>query len=302
MDYLAQLQFDLKFLNGQRIRVSADEVIKGFFHKYMVAFYLAAMLVIIALHPHDQAVSLRGTAFVLVYFGVYIFSFFNFAIFLVAFAWIAHFLGRSVILLTPAQFSATLVNTWLGSIAIAAAGGGTVSLHEVLMQWLMNSIIFEMALTGFGLTFAPAMLRDIRTGDQAIGDSKIANMMEAYFQTHEDDVEQTHEHDIELPPPAARLRMPELDLSPNEIVRAEAQQNYVLIFTANRRKLVRIPFQRFVALMPEGLGMRIHRSHWIARSEIADFVAQDEKIFVLLKDGTQLPISKQYRLDILPND
>ncbi len=54
--------------------------------------------------------------------------------------------------------------------------------------------------------------------------------------------------------------------------------------------------------MPEGLGVRIHRSHWVARSEIADFVAQDDKVFVQLKDGVQLPISKQYRLDVLPND
>lgn len=292
MDYLANLQFDMRFVNGQRIRVSANEIIELLYHRYMIAFYLATILMIIALRPHDQALILSGTRFILVYFGIYFFSFFNFAIFLIAGAWVLQSFGRSTISITVTQFSATLVNTWLGSIAIAAAGGAEISNMEMLLQWLMNSVIFELALTGFGLAFGPSMLRDLRTGDQATGDSKTANLMEYSFQA---------QNPTEAPDGLSHRWVPELEIQPIEIVRAEAQQNYVLIFTANRRKMVRLPFQRFVSLIPEGLGVRIHRSHWVARSQIADFVAQDGKIFVLLKDGTQLPISKQYRIDILPN-
>ncbi|WP_225025952.1 hypothetical protein [Xinfangfangia pollutisoli] len=194
MDYLSQLQFDLRFVNGQRLRVSANEIIELLYHRYMVAFYLAAILIIIALPPHDQMQGLHGTAFVLVYFSISFFSFFNFATFLIAVAWTLQGLGRSTVSVTATQFGVTLIHTWLASITI-----------------------FEMALTGFGLTFGPAMLREIRSGDQAIGDSRIADMMETHFQAGE----------VVLKPddPAARRWVPDLDAHPNEIVRAEAQQN-----------------------------------------------------------------------------
>lgn len=291
MEYLSRFQFDVIFLNGQKVRVSANEIIEMLFHRYAIGFYLVMIFLIIALRPHEQANALPPTLHVLVYFGIYIFSFFNFAVFLIAFGWVANSLGRTGVSLTFALFASTLVNTWLGSIAIAAAGGDMIAPHEIVLQWLMNSLIFELALTGFALTLAPAMLRDLRGGNQAFGSTEIAHLMESHLPPS-----------LSAPPPQSRGDQSwptELEVAPGEIIRAEAQQNYVLIFTRGGRKLVRIPFQRFVSQMPEGMGLRVHRSRWVARAEIAECVSQDDKLFAQMKDGTRIPISKQYRLDIL---
>lgn len=292
MDSLARLQMDVRFINGQALRLTANEIIQILYHKYTIAFYLATILIIVALRPHQQTDGLGGTGFVLIYFAVYILSFFNFAIMLVAAGWLMDRLGRPVVSITVVQVTSTLINTWLASIAIAAAGGGAISTEEMLLQWLMNSIIFEMAITGFGLHLVPHMLHDMRVGDQAMGDQHLAELMEEQLQPYEMP---------SVPDPQANRWMPELEVNASEILRAEAQQNYVLIVTRNQRKLVRLPFQRFVSIVPEALGVRVHRSHWVAKAEIADFVTQDGKIFALLRSGARVPVSKQYQLDLLPD-
>lgn len=293
MDSLARLQFDVRFINGQKLRFTANEIVQILYHKYTIAFYLATILIIIALRPHQQTDGLAGTGFVLLYFAIYILSFFNFAIMLVAAGWLMDMLRRPVVSVTAVQVTTTLINTWLASIAIASAGGGAISMEEMLLQWLMNSIIFEMAITGFGLQIVPRMLHDMRVGDQALGDEHLAELMEEQLQPY---------HVPAAPDAEANRWMPELEVNASEILRAEAQQNYVLIVTRNQRKLVRLPFQRFVSIVPEALGVRVHRSHWVAKAEIADFVTQDGKIFAQLRSGTRVPVSKQYQLDLLPDN
>lgn len=293
LDSLARLQFDVVFINGQRLRLTANEIVQILYHKYTIAFYLATILVIIALRPHEQTAALHGTAFVLLYFGIYIVSFFNFAIMLIAAGWAMDRLRTPNVPVTVVQFTTTLINTFLASVAISLAGGAPISAQEMVLQWLMNSIIFEMALTGYGLLIAPRMLREMRGEDQALGDKYLAQLMDQQLQPYEI-----------APDPQEEVNrwIPELEVNATEVLRAEAHQNYVLIFTAGQRKLVRLPFQRFVSLMPESLGIRVHRSHWIAKSEVRDFVTLDGKIFAELRSGSRVPVSKQYQLDLLPED
>lgn len=287
------LQFDVLFINGQRLRVTAAEVVQILYHRYTISFYLATILVIIALRPHQQTDGLSGTLFVLVYFGIYLASFVNFAIMLVGAGWIMNRLGRATVSTTVVQVSATLINTWLASLAIAQAGGEMISLREMILQWLMNSIIFEMALTGFGLHLVPSLLRDLRGDAQATGDQQVARMMDDRLNP-----------EVQSAPSGGQETrwLPELEMNSGDVLRAEAQQNYVLVITQTQRKLVRLSFQRFIGLMPEAAGIRVHRSHWVAKSQITDFQTQDGRIFVLLRNGSRVPVSKQYQLDLLPED
>lgn len=299
MGSLADLQFNIIFINGQKLWITAKEIVELLFYRYMIIFYLAAILVIVAVRPHDQSAPLSGSVFVLLYFAIYLVSFFNFAILLILAGWCARAMGRKGVFLTVTQFLTTFLNTWLASLAISAAGGEMISGRELLLQWLMNSVIFEMALTGFGLLLIPHILRDLRVAQQPAEQNAPGARAQpmgavAPLPLH------TPATPVAQVQSSAEAWIAELSVFATDVIRAEAQQNYVQIFTQGQRTLVRIPFRKFTSLMPEELGLRVHRSHWIARSSIRDFIVRDGKVYALLDDKVMIPVSRQYQATVLP--
>ena len=46
-------------------------------------------------------------------------------------------------------------------------------------------------------------------------------------------------------------------------------------------------------------GFCTHRSHWVSATHIRRAIKQRNREFVVLNDGTQVPVSKTYREDVL---
>ncbi len=72
----------------------------------------------------------------------------------------------------------------------------------------------------------------------------------------------------------------------------EAQDHYVLFITANGEHLQRITLTDAINLVPKGTGLRVHRSHWVAKSEILDLVQVQQKYCVILRNGRHVPVGK----------
>lgn len=86
----------------------------------------------------------------------------------------------------------------------------------------------------------------------------------------------------------------------NELLFAKAEQHYVSISLTGRNLLVRARFDDICAQLPETLGVRIHRSYWVAFAAIDDLASfSDGRAEVILRAGDRLPVSRAYRRQLI---
>jgi two-component system LytT family response regulator len=76
-----------------------------------------------------------------------------------------------------------------------------------------------------------------------------------------------------------------------EIVRCQAERNYCMFYLENGKKIiVSRPIKDFEEILTDQGFFRLHKSHIVNLSYVNSYVKADGG-FVLLKDGTQLPLS-----------
>jgi len=78
-----------------------------------------------------------------------------------------------------------------------------------------------------------------------------------------------------------------------DLISLSAQDHYIEVVTTQGRDLVLGRFSDVVAQLADWDGLRIHRSHWVARKAIAG-VERGTKPVVRLTDGRHLPVSRTY--------
>jgi hypothetical protein len=77
-------------------------------------------------------------------------------------------------------------------------------------------------------------------------------------------------------------------LAVTDIIRLEKDENYVVVYTSSGRTLVRSSLRKLADQLPDHLFVRIHRSHFVATSQIVRISTST----VILQDGTSLPVSR----------
>jgi two-component system LytT family response regulator len=87
-----------------------------------------------------------------------------------------------------------------------------------------------------------------------------------------------------------------------EIQRVSAAGNYVEVHTAGRVHLIREPLGAFIAPLDPGEFLRVHRSHVVRISFIAELRALFHGDYELvLRDGAKLTMSRRYKA-LLPEE
>ncbi|CAM5562316.1 hypothetical protein MAUB1S_09424 [Mycolicibacterium aubagnense] len=86
-----------------------------------------------------------------------------------------------------------------------------------------------------------------------------------------------------LPPPL-RGRLTSLSM----------QDHYVEVHTDKGSTLLLMRMADAMRETEGEAGLQIHRSHWVALDAITGTARQDGKLFLKLKDGTQLPVSRSF--------
>ncbi|MEC7763327.1 MAG: LytTR family DNA-binding domain-containing protein [Pseudomonadota bacterium] len=71
-----------------------------------------------------------------------------------------------------------------------------------------------------------------------------------------------------------------------------AENQYVRVFTERGEELIRMPLSDAVDLVPDEVGIRVHRSHWIATDRMAGVRFESGNPKLITIDGTQLPVSR----------
>lgn len=96
----------------------------------------------------------------------------------------------------------------------------------------------------------------------------------------------------------AVLMLGGVPVSPLSVLRLEADGNRVIVVTQDGRYLVPGPFAAACAAMQGADGMRVHRSHWIARAALHDVLRTGRALQLELIDGTRLVVPEGLRAGV----
>lgn len=101
---------------------------------------------------------------------------------------------------------------------------------------------------------------------------------------------------IALPAPRPRVEIGGYSFDPQDIRLLVAEEHYTSVVTDGGARLVRCKISAAVDQLPEELGMRTHRSYWIAWSYARE-VAKDApgRFSVVTADGQNIPLSRDLR-------
>lgn len=92
--------------------------------------------------------------------------------------------------------------------------------------------------------------------------------------------------------PALASRLPQ-KLKGAEIWALSAEDHYVRVHTAAGADLILMRLADAIELMDGVEGLRVHRSWWIAHAGFARFRRRTEGGIIILKDGTEAPVSRR---------
>lgn len=95
-------------------------------------------------------------------------------------------------------------------------------------------------------------------------------------------------------PPHSRLAQ-RLDIPQGRrIIHISADGHFVEVQTCKQTHRIRMRFSDAVAELDETIGLIVHRSHWVHRDAVCGWVPSAAKPYVVLENGTEIPISKTY--------
>ena len=86
------------------------------------------------------------------------------------------------------------------------------------------------------------------------------------------------------------LRAGSLRLPMGRVQRLEANGNYVLVVTASGRHLVPGPFSDVAGQLPDRLGRRVHRSHWVAAAAESRLVKSGRDLWIVAAGDAVVPV------------
>lgn len=81
----------------------------------------------------------------------------------------------------------------------------------------------------------------------------------------------------------------------SELLAISAEEHYVRIQTTQGSELLRGRISDLEAQLPPELGMRIHRSHWVATAAVTRLHRKRDNWSLELRDGTEVPVARPRR-------
>lgn len=99
---------------------------------------------------------------------------------------------------------------------------------------------------------------------------------------------------VPAPPPTKFLERLPLKLRGAEVWAVEAEDHYLRLHTSKGQDLILLRLADAVDELAGIEGAQVHRSWWVARDAIADARKGDGRATLVLKDGSEVPVSRTY--------
>ncbi len=258
--------FHLRIINGETVRLRRFEVLRVQMHRYMVGFYLLLWIGLVLVDPSGQTTTPPIAARVVQYgFGVLTVI----ATFTLVYASAEVLFGGKGQVVTmvnwPLVLGASVLGLGVSELVVHLLTGEVRTTAKIFATLgIFYYVIIEIALQIIIWLFLPRILTELR--DDAPDTTPDAT-------------------------PANVVRAGGHDFPATAILHIAAQGNYVTVTTDTTRTEVPGPFSALVDQIPEGLGLRIHRSHWVARRAVVAHRRKGRDMALDLTTGIDAPVA-----------
>lgn len=264
----------LRLINGETLRMRRYEAVKLVLHPYTIAVYLLMWIVLAIFDPSGQTTA-KSLELRLALYGTGVAAVVT--IFLVVYG--------TADLLSGRKGRAVSLQHWpvvLASSMFCLIAGETVAyvffdqapmkpkIFAILtvFYFVMIEILMQLVLW----LFLPRMLAQLRR-DPADPDPPVAGT----------DVVRAGGHEI----------------AATSVLHIEAQGNYVRIVTDAGQYDVPGPFAALLGQMPHDLGLRVHRSHWVARRAVTGHRRKARELVLTLSYGGKANVALPRQTEIM---
>lgn len=183
---------------------------------------------------------------------------------------------------TPALMLGTVAMTFVASAVHDQLGAGAQwEGRWAVPQWVLTFVLVEAAATVIFRGPLPRAVAAMRAGEPVYGGAARSVPLAG----PELAVEEPGE------PAPDDLRAGTLRIARAAVSRLEASGNYVVVVTATGRHLVPGPFSAVAAGMPERMGRKVHRSHWVATGAVTRLVRTGRDMWLVAVCGAVVPVA-----------
>jgi two-component system, LytTR family, response regulator len=85
----------------------------------------------------------------------------------------------------------------------------------------------------------------------------------------------------------------------SDIQQIEAMGNYVILHSAKGKGTIRSTLQNILRPFPKNTFLQLSRSRWVARNQVSGWHRKSLKLFVTLRDQTELSVSRRHASSII---
>jgi hypothetical protein len=265
-------------VNGQKVQLARHEVPLLMRHKYFVGYFLSGLALMMALNPFAGFFTMDVMTTTLLFTQgavVYLLVYFGGALLLDRWN-----LWTTTLILWPAASFCTATSVVLIGQVLDL---GHVSVMELAILYTFHLTVFFVGELAFVSFLLDACLKDIRA--KAMADPPSSDLAPTPVKSH-------------LPhntaPENLYLFGHRFDLA--ELWAIRAVEHYIEVKTkAGEYLLLRGRMSEAEGALPEGLGMRVHRSHWVAAQALKALDQRPDRWQLSLHCGTEIPVARARR-------
>lgn len=283
---------DCLFVTGRRERLSYPEALRLIHSPATYAVSLASILLFAVFHPSDAVRDLEIHQATLFWAQALA----GFFVMLQTLSWLSFRQGQTMIVPLVTLVVAMAV-TLISAHVLGWQTGTEVPLRDLLAFWMFHwsvMVLAEFLIVGLAMDRILAPLRPAPTGGPARAET-----------AGRDDLASPPQRDqtgnptpLVAPPAAPELRLQGVRIGADEVVQIVAEEHYLRIVTDGRSRLLRGRMADVDGQMPVSLGLRVHRSHWVAARAVAGLRRTDFGLALVLADRTEVPVARARQAEV----
>jgi len=256
------------FTNGRSETIAWHRLIAVFHHPATVGMILAAIVAVTFVHPLPTVNTLP--AWLAVLFWVHVVGSF-YALYL-GLAWLCLRSGRRLISpLVLAVIAASL--TVSSQLILRPLGGSPATAEKLALLWAYHWAILLAAEFLHASLVMPLILRSLAARGRAAPAT-------------------TPPAGAAVTAPAARLIVGGESFDAADLISVSADEHFLRIVTASRTRFLRGRIADVEAQLPPEIGLRVHRSHWVAAAAVAGLERAEGGLRLVLGGGARIPVAR----------
>ncbi|PLL11978.1 hypothetical protein C0V75_13865 [Tabrizicola sp. TH137] len=268
-----QTTLEVELFSGDRVRFHRFELPKALFHRYSLLIYMALAAFLSQTQLFHALVTLSSGQRVLIVCFCILTALVPIALWVLALEWLqkpgtVRRLNAPPQLLVFALFP-TVAYVYL--IYVRPGRDFGEPMHFVVI-WVWLYVLLEIEAHVLLLLLMRPVLQDMRGRQVAVALDPVA---------------------------AAELEIKGQRVKVGELYRVTAEGNYIRVITAQGQHFLPGPFGPVADALPEGLGMRVSRSDWVARGAVMQARRKGRDVTLDLLDGSAVRVAQARRKAVL---